>query len=95
MWCLLLGSAVAAAALWAALVLDPIRPLLMLCFLWYCRYATPMSEIDFAQCRKCTPSYRSLPKHYPKPVCSERSEVEASMLNDEWVSAPLPHLRPL
>jgi len=47
-----------------------------------------MSEIDFAQCRKCTPSYRSLPKHYPKPVCSERSEVEASMLNDEWVSAP-------
>lgn len=54
-----------------------------------------MSEIDFAQCRKCTPSYRSLPKHYPKPVCSERSEVEASMLNDEWVSAPLPHLPPL
>ena len=50
------------------------------------RYATPMSEIDFAQCRKCTPSYRSLPKNYPKPLCSERSEAEAAVLNDEWVS---------
>ena len=45
-----------------------------------------MSEIDFAQCRKCTPSYRSLPKNYPKPLCSERSEAEALVLNDEWVS---------
>ena len=45
-------------------------------------YATPLSEIDFSQCRKCTPSYRALPKSYPKPVCSERSEVEASLLND-------------
>lgn len=45
-------------------------------------YATPLSEIDFSQCRKCTPSYRALPKSYPKPVCSERNEVEASLLND-------------
>ena len=48
-----------------------------------------MSEIDFTQCRKCTPSYRSLPKNYPKPLCSERSEAEAAVLNDEWVSIPI------
>jgi hypothetical protein len=35
-------------------------------------YATPLSEIDFSQCRKCTPSYRALPASYPKPICSER-----------------------
>ena len=43
------------------------------------RYATPLSEIDFAQCRKCTPSYRALPKNYPKPLCSERTEAEAAV----------------
>ena len=25
---------------------------------------------------------RALPKHYPKPKCSERSEEEAKVLND-------------
>ena len=52
-------------------------------------YATPLSEIDFSQCRKCTPSYRALPKSYPKPVCSERSDAEASLLNDIWVGIPI------
>ena len=52
-------------------------------------YATPLSEIDFSQCRKCTPSYRALPKSYPKAVCSERSDVEASLLNDVWVGIPI------
>ena len=54
--------------------------------LWF---ATPLSEIDFSQCRKCTPSYRALPKDYPKPVFSERSEEEAACLNDNWVSIPI------
>ena len=25
-------------------------------------YSTPLAEVDFSQCRKCTPSYRALPK---------------------------------
>lgn len=54
--------------------------------LWF---ATPLSEIDFSQCRKCTPSYRALPKDFPKPVFSERSELEAACLNDDWVSIPI------
>lgn len=52
-------------------------------------YAVPLSEIDFTQCRKCTPSYRALPKDYPKAKCTERSEEEARMLNDQWVSIPI------
>lgn len=46
-------------------------------------YAVPLSEIDFTQCRKCTPSYRALPKDYPKAKCTERSEEEARVLNDQ------------
>ena len=34
-------------------------------------YAIPLSEIDFTQCHRCTPSYRALPKDYPRPVCAE------------------------
>lgn len=52
-------------------------------------YAVPLSEIDFTQCRKCTPSYRALPQDYPKPKCSERSEEEILVLNDQWVSIPI------
>lgn len=48
--------------------------------LWF---ATPLSEIDFQQCRKCTPSYRALPTGYPKAVCTEKDEMEASVLNDQ------------
>jgi paired amphipathic helix protein Sin3a len=54
--------------------------------LWY---ATPLSEIDFTQARKCTPSYRALPADYPKLQFSERSEEEAAVLNDNWVSLPI------
>ncbi len=52
-------------------------------------FAVPLSEIDFSQCRKCTPSYRALPKDYPKPKCTERSEEESAVLNDQWVSIPI------
>ena len=54
--------------------------------LWF---ATTLSEIDFTQCRKCTPSYRALPKDYPKPMCTDRNETEAAVLNDQWVSIPI------
>ncbi len=54
--------------------------------LWY---SIPLSEIDFTQCRKCSPSYRALPRDYPRPVCSERSVEEQSVLNDDWVSIPI------
>ena len=51
-------------------------------------FSMPLSEIDFSQCRKCTPSYRALPSGYPIPPCSERSSMEQSVLNDNWVSVP-------
>jgi paired amphipathic helix protein Sin3a len=52
-------------------------------------FSMPLSEIDFSQCRKCTPSYRALPSGYPIPPCSERSTMEQSVLNDNWVSVRL------
>lgn len=42
----------------------------------------PLSTYQNTQCRKCTPSYRALPKDYPKPPCSERSPEEEAVLND-------------
>jgi len=52
-------------------------------------YSVPLSEIDFSRCRKCSPSYRALPRDYPAPPCSKRSEEEAKVLNDVWVSLPV------
>lgn len=52
-------------------------------------FAMPLSEIDFSQCRKCTPSYRALPLNFPKPQCTERDAMESSVLNDQWVSIPI------
>mmetsp|Transcript_27369 Transcript_27369/g.65663 ORF Transcript_27369/g.65663 Transcript_27369/m.65663 type:complete len:1810 (+) Transcript_27369:69-5498(+) len=52
-------------------------------------YSVPLSEIDFSRCRKCSPSYRKLPRDYPAPPCSQRSDEEARVLNDEWVSLPV------
>ena len=50
----------------------------------------PLSELDFGddspfELRR-TPSYRRLPESVPRPVCSHRSELDASVLNDDWVS---------
>lgn len=42
-------------------------------------YSVPLSEIDFSRCRKCTPSYRALPRDYPNPPCSERSDEEGKV----------------
>ncbi|CAM9105712.1 unnamed protein product, partial [Ectocarpus fasciculatus] len=52
-------------------------------------YAVPLSEIDFSQCLKVTPSYRALPKDYPDALCSDKGALEASILNDRWVSIPI------
>ncbi|KAL3694267.1 hypothetical protein R1sor_007918 [Riccia sorocarpa] len=46
----------------------------------------PISELDLSNCERCTPSYRLLPKSYPKPVSSHRTELARGVLNDSWVS---------
>ena len=52
-------------------------------------YSVPLSEIDFSRCRRCSPSYRALPRDYPSPPCSDRNDEEAKVLNDVWVSLPV------
>jgi len=52
-------------------------------------YSVPLSEIDFSRCRRCSPSYRALPRDYPSPPCGDRSAEEAKVLNDVWVSLPV------
>uniref|UniRef100_A0A803PD15 Histone deacetylase interacting domain-containing protein n=1 Tax=Cannabis sativa TaxID=3483 RepID=A0A803PD15_CANSA len=46
----------------------------------------PINELDLSNCERCTPSYRLLPKNYPIPSVSQRSELGAEVLNDHWVS---------
>ncbi|KAG6486831.1 hypothetical protein ZIOFF_055411 [Zingiber officinale] len=46
----------------------------------------PISELDLSNCQRCTPSYRLLPKNYPIPPTSHRTELGESVLNDFWVS---------
>ncbi|RZB51845.1 Paired amphipathic helix protein Sin3-like 4 isoform C [Glycine soja] len=48
--------------------------------------AKPISELDLSNCEQCTPSYRLLPKNYPIPPASQRTELGAEVLNDHWVS---------
>ncbi|KAK2994387.1 hypothetical protein RJ640_029502, partial [Escallonia rubra] len=48
--------------------------------------AKPIQELDLSNCERCSPSYRLLPKNYPIPSASERTEIGAQVLNDHWVS---------
>ncbi|XP_044493571.1 paired amphipathic helix protein Sin3-like 4 isoform X4 [Mangifera indica] len=48
--------------------------------------AKPIQELDLSNCERCTPSYRLLPKTYPIPAASQRTELGAEVLNDHWVS---------
>ncbi|GMP58130.1 hypothetical protein CsSME_00021912 [Camellia sinensis var. sinensis] len=48
--------------------------------------AKPIQELDLSNCEQCTPSYRLLPKNYPIPSASQRTDVGAEVLNDHWVS---------
>mmetsp|Transcript_6575 Transcript_6575/g.13303 ORF Transcript_6575/g.13303 Transcript_6575/m.13303 type:complete len:1590 (+) Transcript_6575:983-5752(+) len=51
-------------------------------------FSMPLADIDFDNCRSCTPSYRGLPAAFPKAPCSERTALCRSVLNDTWVSVP-------
>ncbi|KEH19930.1 paired amphipathic helix protein Sin3-like 3 isoform X2 [Medicago truncatula] len=46
----------------------------------------PINELDLSNCEQCTPSYRLLPKNYPIPLASQKTELGAKVLNDHWVS---------
>eukprot|EP00245_Coleochaete_scutata_P002928 TRINITY_DN14179_c0_g1_i2.p1 TRINITY_DN14179_c0_g1~~TRINITY_DN14179_c0_g1_i2.p1 ORF type:complete len:1452 (-),score=385.29 TRINITY_DN14179_c0_g1_i2:688-5043(-) len=46
----------------------------------------PVSELDLSNCERCTPSYRLLPKSYPRPLSSHRTDLGLKVLNDNWVS---------
>ncbi|XP_057542953.1 paired amphipathic helix protein Sin3-like 3 isoform X1 [Amaranthus tricolor] len=46
----------------------------------------PIQELDLSDCERCTPSYRLLPKNYPIPIASSRTDLGAKVLNDHWVS---------
>ncbi|RXH69830.1 hypothetical protein DVH24_007086 [Malus domestica] len=48
--------------------------------------AKPINELDLSNCERCTPSYRLLPKNYPIPSASQRTELGFEVLNDHWVS---------
>ncbi|GFZ00105.1 SIN3-like 4 [Actinidia rufa] len=45
-----------------------------------------VQELDLSNSEQCTPSYRLLPKDYPIPSASQRTELGAQVLNDHWVS---------
>ncbi|XP_039068905.1 paired amphipathic helix protein Sin3-like 4 isoform X2 [Hibiscus syriacus] len=49
-------------------------------------FGKPINELDLSNCERCTPSYRLLPKNYPIPSASQRTEVGSGVLNDHWVS---------
>ncbi|KAK7407307.1 hypothetical protein VNO78_09111 [Psophocarpus tetragonolobus] len=46
----------------------------------------PINELDLSNCDQCTPSYRLLPKNYPIPIATQKTELGAEVLNDHWVS---------
>ena len=46
----------------------------------------PISELDLSACERCGPSYRLLPKDYPKAPASARTSLCQEHLNDNWVS---------
>eukprot|EP00281_Chroomonas_sp_CCMP1168_P015607 CAMPEP_0206215336 /NCGR_PEP_ID=MMETSP0047_2-20121206/2139_1 /ASSEMBLY_ACC=CAM_ASM_000192 /TAXON_ID=195065 /ORGANISM="Chroomonas mesostigmatica_cf, Strain CCMP1168" /LENGTH=359 /DNA_ID=CAMNT_0053637621 /DNA_START=110 /DNA_END=1185 /DNA_ORIENTATION=+ len=46
---------------------------------------TRVGDLDFSKCAKSGTSYKKLPKEYPSPTCSGRTEWHNSILNDRWV----------
>ncbi|KHN75090.1 Paired amphipathic helix protein Sin3a [Toxocara canis] len=46
------------------------------------------SQIDYSTCKRLGISYRSLPDSYVRPVCTGRTPLCQSVLNDTWVSFP-------
>ena len=45
-----------------------------------------ISELDLSACDRCGPSYRCLPKSFPKAPASARTPLCHEHLNDNWVS---------
>ena len=45
-------------------------------------------EINFMNCKRHGPSYRSLPDEYHQPKCSGRTELCNEVLNDQLISVP-------
>ncbi|XP_043231433.1 paired amphipathic helix protein Sin3b-like isoform X2 [Amphibalanus amphitrite] len=45
-------------------------------------------EIDYSTCKRLGASYCALPKSYPQPRCSGRTQLCREVLNDTWVSFP-------
>lgn len=45
-----------------------------------------VSELDLSGAERCSTSYRRLPDDYPKLRSSGRTPMQASLLNDRWVS---------
>ena len=52
-------------------------------------YEMPLCEIETPNSHRCSPSYRSLPEHYPDLMCSGRTPFDASFLNNQWISVPI------
>lgn len=46
----------------------------------------PISELDLSTCERCGPSYRLLPKNFPKMHASTRTPLCKEVLNDNWVA---------
>ncbi|KAI8904077.1 SIN3-like protein B, transcription regulator [Gorgonomyces haynaldii] len=46
-------------------------------------------DLDLRTCRKSGHSYRKLPKHIPRPICSGRDELCKDVLSDDWISHPV------
>ncbi|XP_058115477.1 paired amphipathic helix protein Sin3-like 4 isoform X2 [Magnolia sinica] len=46
----------------------------------------PISELDFSNRQSCNPSSHRLPENYRRPPASHRTELAASVLNDDSVS---------
>jgi hypothetical protein len=46
----------------------------------------PISELDVSAWERCTTSYVHLPGNYPRLRATGRSALNASVLQDEWVS---------
>lgn len=47
-----------------------------------------MCDVDFSSCKRYGASYRGLPKSYPLPKCSGRTQLCREVLNDTLVSIP-------
>ncbi|XP_016649515.1 PREDICTED: paired amphipathic helix protein Sin3-like 4 isoform X2 [Prunus mume] len=48
--------------------------------------AKPINELDLSNCERCTPTHLLLPKNYPIPSASQKTELVSEVLNDPLAS---------